>query len=140
MDLLPLQVFRKSCWGYRLGYQTYLIRLISFLDQKYISSSSLKPSFVDCWLVCIIIIASLFIDPKTFPRVCSQFLVGCIQKGHTNFYFPAGLYKVVARVSVFVISPVVINALIDFKSVNQVGNCIFIYITHRRLLRFWCSR
>ena len=42
---------------------------ISMLDLKSPSSSLFKPSFVDCWLVCIIFIGSVFIDPKTCPWV-----------------------------------------------------------------------
>ena len=47
---------------------------------------------------------------------------------------PAFMWKVVKMVTVFVIAPVVINALIGFKEVTQVGYWILIYKPHIRLL------
>ena len=68
-DLLHLQVCGRLWRGWRLGVQTCLLQLIALLDLKYPSSYLLEPYFVDCWLVCIIFIVSLFIDTETPPRV-----------------------------------------------------------------------
>ena len=70
MDLLPPKVCQSSWQGFWLGIQTCLVQLIAFLYIKYQSISLFRPYFVDCWLVCIIFIVSVFIDTETFPGVC----------------------------------------------------------------------
>ena len=51
-----------------------------------------------------------------------------------RFSSPAGLYKIVVRVMVFVISPVSINVFISFKAVPKILYQRFIYKPYRRLL------
>ena len=68
-DFLPPQVCGRLWRGFRLDIQTCSLQLIVYLDLRYPSSSSFKPSFVDFWLVCIIFIGSAFIDPETFHRM-----------------------------------------------------------------------
>ena len=85
--------------------------------------------------MCIIFIGSAFIYPETCPRVLLHIFSGPYPKYAYVFASPAGLWKVVARVSLFAISPVFVNTWIGFKIVPQVwhfwwivGN-IFINIT-----------
>ena len=78
-----------------------------------------KDFFVDCWLVYIIFIVSEFIDPETCSKVWLKIFSRPYTKRTYGFALPAGLWKVVARVTVFVISPVAINTLIGFKAVPQ---------------------
>ena len=91
-----------------------------FLDLKYPSSYSNKPSFVDFWPVCVIFIVSVFIDPETFPWVRLQIVSGKYTNRTYTFSSPAGLWKVVVRVTVFVILPVAINTLIVIKADPKV--------------------
>ena len=79
--------------------------------------------------MCIIFIGLEFIDPVTCPRVCYQIVSGPCPNRTYGFASPAGLWKVVTMVLVFVISPVVINKLIGSKAVPQV-HCDLIQATH----------
>ena len=92
----------------------------TFLDIKYPSSSLFKPSFVDCWLVCIIFIGSALMDTKTCPQVWLKIVSGPDPNRMYVFASHAGLWKVVARVPVFAIAPAAINKLIGFKEFPQV--------------------
>ena len=69
-SLPPPQVCGRSCRGFRLGVHNCSLQLIVLLDIKSPSSSSFKPSFVYCRLLCIISIVSEFIDHGNFPCVC----------------------------------------------------------------------
>ena len=91
---------------------------------------SFKPHFVDCWLVRIIFIGSAFIDPETCTWVWLQIYSWPYPHQTNRFVSPARMWEVMARVLVFVISPIAINALISFKEVPQliqvcrcVGKC-----------------
>ena len=53
-----------------------------------------------------------------------------------GFSSPTVLWEVVARVTVFVISPVIIKALVGFKEVTQVGYWILIYKNNIILLLY----
>ena len=119
-DFLPPQVCGRSWQGCLLGVLTCLLQLIAFIDLKYPSSSSLKHYFVDFWPVCIIFIGSEFIDTETCPRVWLKIFIGPYPNRTHGFSSPKGLWKVVARVPVFVISTVTINTFIGFKAVPQV--------------------
>ena len=103
-----------------VGCQTCLLQLEGFLYLKYNSSSSFKPSFIDCWLVCIIFTGSEFIDPETCTGMWLKIVSGTYPNQTYGFSSPAGLWKVVTRVPVFMVSPVVMNTLIGFKAVLQV--------------------
>ena len=59
-------------------------------------------------------------DPGDYPMVLLKVVRGTYSKRTYGFDSPAGLWKVLMRVTVFVIAPVAINALIGFKSVPQV--------------------
>ena len=99
------------------------------LDIKYPSSSLFNNYFVDCRLLCIVFIVSVFIDPETFPWVCYKIVSGPYTNFTYKFSSHAGLWKVVVRVPVFVISPVIINTLICFKSVTQ-DHCFWFQVNH----------
>ena len=92
----------------------------SVIDIKYPPSFLFKPSISYCWLFGIIFILSAFIDPLNYPRVQFQSFSGIHPTRTYGFASPTGLWKIVARVTVFVISPLSINTLIGFKSVTQV--------------------
>ena len=79
-------------------------------------------------------IGSTFIDPETFSRVCKKFVFGTYPNRTYVFAYPTGLWKAVVRVLVFVISTIVINTLIGFKAVTQVGYWTLIYKLQIRLL------
>ena len=113
----PIQVINISCIIYS---SSIVLWNFSSLDIKYPSRSLLKTYFVYCWFVCIIFIASTFIDPETCPRVLLQIVSRSYPNWTYVFATPAGSWKVMARVLVFVIEPVVINTLIGFKEVPQV--------------------
>ena len=82
-------------------YSSYiLLQLIALLDLKYPSSSLLKPSFVDFWLVCIIFIGSEFIGPETCTRVWLKIFSGPYTNRTYIFSPPSGLWKVVMRVPI----------------------------------------
>ena len=119
----PPQVFGWSWWGCRLGSQTCSLQLIYFLDLKYSSRSLFEPFFVGCWLVWIISSISALIYTKTFSPVCCKFFSGPYSNGTYGFTSLVGLWKVVERMTVLVVSPVVINILIGLKSVPQVHRC-----------------
>ena len=70
---------------------------LSILSFKYF----FKPSFVECWLVCIIFIVSVFIDPETCPRVWLQIFSEPYQNWTYIFASPAGLWEVVVMVPIF---------------------------------------
>ena len=69
--------------------------------------------------MCILFIVSAFIDPETCPWVCYLIFSGPYPSQAYIFSSPAGLWKVVARVPVFEISHVIINAFIGFKENNH---------------------
>ena len=119
-DFLPPHVFGRSWRGCRLGVHTCLLQLIALIDLKTPSSYSFNNYFVDCWPVCIIFIGSKFINTETRPRVWLKFVSGMYPNRTYRFDSPAGLWKVVVRVPVFVISLVGINTFIGFKEVPQV--------------------
>ena len=125
--LLPLQVFGRSCQECRLVVQTCLLQLISFLDIRYPSGFLFKTFFVDCLLVCTTFIGSVLINPEACPRVCLQNFQWAVSKPYIDIFFPAGLWKVMARVTGFGILPVSINIFIVFKVVPrviQVCSCV----------------
>ena len=97
-----------------------IIWSFSLLDIISTSIYLFKPYSVDCWLICIILIGSALIDPETYPQVWLQIVSGLYPNRTYGFASPVGLWKVVARVPVFVIAPVDINTFIGFKSVTQV--------------------
>ena len=57
------------------------------------------------------------------------------KNGHMDLLPPAGLWKVVVRVPVFIISLVVINKLIDYNAVTKFY-CDWIQIKNLRVLLF----
>ena len=79
---------------------------------KYPSSYSFKSYFIHCWLVCIIFIGSMFIDPETCPRVQIQIFSWAYPNPTYRFASPAVLWKSMARVPVFVIAPAAINTFL----------------------------
>ena len=88
MDFLSLQVCGRSWRGCWLGVQNFSLQWIDLPDLKSPSSSLLKHSLVDCWIVCIIFIGSeLFILKVVLDFVC-KFSVGCIQTRHMDFLPP----------------------------------------------------
>ena len=70
--------------------------------------------------MCIILIGSDYIVPEIFSRVCSQIFSGTYPKRTYTFASPAGLWKVMARVAVFLIPAVVINTFTGFNAVPHV--------------------
>ena len=84
------------------------------------SISLFKLSFVYFWLMCIIFIGSSLIYPETFPWVYLKIFSWTYPNRAYGFSSPTGLWKVVARVPVFVIAPVDINTMIGFKKVTSV--------------------
>ena len=118
--LLPLEVCGCSWRGWQLGVQIQLIQLIALIYLNYLSISSFKPSFVDFWLVRIIFIGVVFIGTETSPWVCLKVFSAPYPNQTYIFASPAGLWKIVARVLVFVISHVVINTFIGFKEFPKV--------------------
>ena len=87
-DLFPPQVCGRSVREFRLDVQTFLLQLIAFLDIKYPSSSSFKPSFVDCWLMCIIFIGPVF---KLFWNFFLVVIENCqwdVSKPYISICFP----------------------------------------------------
>ena len=66
--------------------------------------------------MCIIFIGSYIIDPGNCPWVWFQIVSGMYPNCTYIFNFSADLWKVVARVPVFVIAPAAINTLIGFKA------------------------
>ena len=90
---LTPQVCGSLCRGCRLCVYTCLLQLIDLLYLKSPSSSSFKPSFVYCWLLCIIFIASVLIFPETCPRVCSKIFSGTYPNQTYRFASPAGLWR-----------------------------------------------
>ena len=110
----PIQDIIISFINYSLSI---VLWSFSLFDLKYPSSYLCKPYFVDCWFVCIIFNWSKFIDPETFSWVWLQTVNGPYTNQTYLFNPPIGLWEVVARVTVFVIAPVTINALIGFKAV-----------------------
>ena len=97
------------------------IKYFSLDFLKYTSRSFSKPYFLYCWLVLIIFILSAFIYTETFPWVLLQISSGPYPNRTYGFASPTCLWKVVARLPVFVIEPVAINTLICFNAVPQVG-------------------
>ena len=75
----------------------------SFIDLKPPSSSSFNPSFVDCWIVCIIFIRSVYIDTETCTQVWLKIFNWPYKNQTYGFGYPAAWWKVVARVSVFLL-------------------------------------
>ena len=69
-----------------------------------------------CWLVCIIFIGSVLIFPESFPQVWLEIASGTYPSHTHGLTTPKGLWKVVMRVTVFVIVHVAINTLIGFKA------------------------
>ena len=70
--------------------------------------------------MCIIFIGSALIDPENCPWVLLKMVSGPYTNWTCGFTPPAGLWKVVAAVTVFVIAPVAIGTLIGFKAVPEV--------------------
>ena len=109
-----------------------------FLDLKSPSSFLFKPSFVDFWLVCIKLIISAFIYPENCCCAWLKIVSGPYPKQTHRFASPTGLWKVVERVPVFMISPVAINILIGLEAVTQIW-IVLVYCwklickNHRRL-------
>ena len=113
-------------------FSSIVIWGFSVIDIKYPSSSYFNPFFVDCWPVCIIAIGSVFINPETWPRAWLQIFSELYPNRTYGFSSPNGLWKVVATVPFFVISPVAIDTLIGFKAVPlviQVWSCIGKFLT-----------
>ena len=52
-DFLPSQVWGRLCWRCRLVVHTSSYQLFLFIGLKYPSSSSIKTSIVDFWLVSL---------------------------------------------------------------------------------------
>ena len=100
-NLITPQIFGRLWLGCWLGVQPCSLKFIYLLDLKLSSSSSFKPSFVDCWLVCIIYIRSAFIDPEIFPWVLLQTFSGMYSNRTYGFASPTGLWKVMAKVPFF---------------------------------------
>ena len=102
---------------------------------------SFKTSFVDFWLVCIIFIGSVFIDPVTCTRMWLQIVSGTYTNRTYGFEFPACLCKVMVRVTVFVIATVAINTLIVFKAVPKVWQFLWMigdwFINITKYCSFW---
>ena len=96
----PPQIFGKSWQGCRLGIQTCLLQLIALIYLESTSSYLLKTSFVDFWLVCILFIGPAFIDPEIFYWAWLKIFSGLYPNRTYGFSSPAGLWKVVARVTV----------------------------------------
>ena len=138
--LPPPQVCGRSSQGCWLCVWTCLLQLIDFFGVKHLSSSSFKPYFVDCWLVCIIFIGSAFIDPETCTWVWLQTVSGLYLNWTYRFASPAGLCKSMLRLLGFLLSPVAINTLIDFKAVPQVWQfwvyCWQLIYKHQKILFF----
>ena len=86
----------------------------------------------DMRIMCIIFIGSALIDTETFYQVCSKIVSWPYPNQTYGFASHSGLWKIVARVPVFVISPVVINILIGFRAVPQV-HCDQIQVNHLKL-------
>ena len=70
--------------------------------------------------MCTVFIVSAFIDHENCPGRVKKIVSGPHQNRKYIFASLAGLWKVVERVTVFVILPVVINKFIGFKPVPQV--------------------
>ena len=77
--------------------------------------------------MCIIFIGSSFIVPEKFPWDSLKIVSGPYPNWTNIFDSPAGLWKVMSMVMVFLIAPVDINTLIGFKAVPQflqVFSCV----------------
>ena len=90
---------------------------------KYPSSSSHKPYFVDFWPVCFSFTASSLIDPETCTQLWLQVVCGPYKNWTSLFAYTSDLWKVVARVSVF-ISLSIINWLTGFKAISSKVSCL----------------
>ena len=77
------------------------VQYIDLIDLKSPPSSSFEPSFVGCWLACIIFIVSAFIDTETCSWVWFQNINGLYPNRTYGFSSPTGLWKVMVRVTVF---------------------------------------
>ena len=118
--LLPPHVCGRLWRWCRLSVQTCLLQLIYHLDLNFPSSYLCQPYFVDCWILRIIFIGSEFIYPEPCPWVWFKIVSGMYPNRTYILDSTPGLWKFMARVPVFVISPVVINTLIGFKAVPHV--------------------
>ena len=102
----------------RLHLKRYkLLLFLWFFIHKVLFSGFLVINFsFSLLLTCLfILIGSVFIDPETCPQVWLKFFCGPYPKRIYVFASPTGLWKVAARLPVFVILPVVINIFIVFK-------------------------
>ena len=85
--------------------------------------------------MCIIFIGSEFIDPQTFPWVCYKNISGMYPNCTYGFSSPTGLWKVVARVPVFAVPPVLIDKFVGFNSVTQV-HCDWLQVNTFKVFLF----
>ena len=68
----------------------------------------------------IILNVSELIDTETCPWLCYQNLSGTFTNWTYRFYLPDVLCKIVSRLMVIVVSPVVTNKFISFKAVTEI--------------------
>ena len=115
-------------WGCWLGVQTCFIQIDFFYWWKVSFKFFIKVLYFYCWLVYVIFFGSGFIDPETCAWVWLQIFSGLYPNQAYGFASPAGLWKVVVRVTVF-ISSIVINTLIGFKWVTRYIQVWFFVVT-----------